>query len=70
MQMEPIIGTATGPNIPLRIQHRRLAEGIVDVAFDHVARVVKDRSDIIIRILHHPQALVQCAVAVGMYLFG
>ncbi len=64
MQIEPIVGAATGPNVPLRIQHRRLAERVVDVALDHVACVVKERRDIIVGILGDPQALFEVAAVV------
>jgi hypothetical protein len=63
-QIVPIVGTATGPNIPLRIQYRRLAEGVVDVTFDNIPTVIHQRRHIEVGILHHPQALVQCPITV------
>jgi hypothetical protein len=43
-----------------------LTERIVDVAFDDVARVVKERCDTVVGVLHSPQALVQRAVGGGV----
>ena len=51
---------------PIRVQHRHAAERVVDVAFDDVARVVKDRRDVVVSVLHHPPPLVQSAVAVAV----
>jgi hypothetical protein len=49
---------------PIGSQYGRLAEGVVDVPFDDVARVVKDRADIIVGVLGDVQPLVEGAVTV------
>ncbi|GIW90147.1 MAG: hypothetical protein KatS3mg109_0579 [Pirellulaceae bacterium] len=65
MQVEPGVG-AGGERVLVGVEDRRLAEGVVDVAFDDVARVVKERNHIIVGILHHVQAFVQGTVAVAI----
>jgi hypothetical protein len=37
--------------ISVGVEDRRLAEGIVDVTLDHVARIVKERYDLIVGVL-------------------
>jgi len=54
VQVEPSI-SASRPHRPTDRQDTDLAERVVDVPLDHIARVVKDCRDIIIRILAHPQ---------------
>lgn len=44
-----------GVFVPISVENGYLAEGTVDVALDDVARVVKDRRDIIVAILNHTQ---------------
>ena len=63
VQVEPTDG-AGRESVPAGVEDRYLAEGVVDGAFDEVARVVKERDDTIVGVLHHPQAFVQRAVAV------
>jgi DNA-binding phage protein len=48
---------------PASVEDRYLTERVVDVAFDDGARVVNERGDIIVGILHHVQAFVQRTVA-------
>ena len=69
MQVDPGEGAA-GAFRPVRIKDRHLAERVVDVALDHVARVVKQHSDTIVGVLHHPQAFVQRAVIVHLDMKG
>ncbi|MDW8244655.1 MAG: hypothetical protein RMJ88_15720 [Thermogemmata sp.] len=64
VQVEPGEG-AGGQEVPVDVEDRHLAERIVNVAFDNVARVVKERGDIIVGVLGDVQAFVQRAVAVG-----
>jgi hypothetical protein len=65
VQVDPAEG-ARGPLAPIWGENSYLAERIVDVAFDDVARVVKERDNIVVGVLHHPQPFVQRAVAVGV----
>ena len=65
VQVEPTEG-AGRESVPAGVEDRHLAERVVDVAFDDVARVVKERRDIIVGVLHHPQAFVQRAIAGGV----
>ena len=63
VQVEPADG-ACSQDVPAGVEDRRLAEGAVGVAFDDVARIVKERHDIIVGVLGNVQAFVQRAVAV------
>ena len=64
VQVEPSESAATRLDVPVLIQHRHAAEGVVGVTLDDVARIVKDRGDIIVGVLGHPQAFIEAAVAV------
>ena len=57
VEVDPGEGAAARLNVPIGIQHRHAAEGVVDVPLNHIARVVKERRDII------PGVLVMFAVA-------
>jgi hypothetical protein len=65
MQVDPGEGAA-GAFRSVRIKDRRLAERVIDVPLYHVARVVKDRGDIIVGILGDLQAFVERAFTVGV----
>ena len=63
VQVEPTEG-AGRQDVPAGVEDGHLAEGVVSVAFDDVARVVKERDDIIVGVLGDVKAFVQRAVAV------
>ena len=65
MQVDPGEG-AGRQDIPAGVEDRRLAERVIDVAFDDVARIVKERGDIIVAVLGDVQALVQCPITVAV----
>ena len=65
VQVDPGEG-AGRQDVPAGIEDRRLAERVVDVALDDVARVVKERGDIIVGVLGDVQAFVERAVTVGV----
>jgi hypothetical protein len=65
VQVLPAEETA-GELVPIGTQYGRLAEGVVDVAFNDGARIVKDRADIIVAVLGDVQTLVESPVSVGV----
>ena len=69
MQVEPTEG-AGGERVPAGVEDRYLAERVVDVAFDDVARIVKERGDIIVGVLGDVQPFVQRAIGAIARLVG